>query len=130
MQGKAEERKNIIPRQFLDLGPSSNNDTDEMTSQTLSDDERTLDGSPRTKEGNGSYEHAKAGSHGREDSPEDADWVPNKAPKLNTPRGNNSPIEQAAAEATMRKARVSVRARSEAPMVSMIEHTHACTHFD
>lgn len=123
MQAKAEERKNIVPRQFLDLGPSSkNNETDEMTSHTLSDDERNLDGrsgSPQNKESNVSYDHGKGGSgHGREDSPEDSDWVPNKAPKLNPPRGNSSPVDQAAAEATMRKARVSVRARSEAPMIS------------
>lgn len=118
IQGKGEGRRNIVPRQFLDMGPSSNNDTDELTSQTLSDDEQTLDGSPHNKEGNGSYEHGKGGSHGREDSPEDAEWVPNKAPKLNLPKGNNGPVDQAAAEATMRKARVSVRARSEAAMIS------------
>jgi len=122
MQGKGDEdQKQIVPRQFLDLGPSGNNEsTDEMTSQTLSDDERTVDrsGSPNNNNNN-------QGKRVREDSPEDSDtqgWVSNKAPKLGASNkgGTSPPAEQAAAElATMRKARVSVRARSEAPMVSV-----------
>lgn len=52
---------------------------------------------------------------GREESPESESqgWGPNKVPKLNS---ISKPIEQST-DATMRKARVSVRARSEAPMV-------------
>ena len=117
MQGKGDQdNKQIVPRQFLDLGPSENNESIDGTSQTLSEDERTLDrsGSPRKRI--------------RDDSPEDSDpqgWVSNKAPKLGASnmgapnKGTSPPAEQAPAElATMRKARVSVRARSEAPMVS------------
>ncbi|KAJ8422999.1 hypothetical protein Cgig2_020922 [Carnegiea gigantea] len=118
MQGKGDQdNKQIVPRQFLDLGPSENNESmDGMTSQTLSEEERTLDrsGSPRKRI--------------REDSPEDSDpqgWVSNKAPKLGASnmgapnKGTSPPAEQAPAElATMRKARVSVRARSDAPMIS------------
>lgn len=114
MQGKGDQdNKQIVPRQFLDLGPSENNESiDGMTSE----DERTLDrsGSPRKRT--------------REDSPEDSDpqgWVSSKAPKLGASnmgaptKGTSPPAEQAPAElATMRKARVSVRARSEAPMIS------------
>lgn len=48
----------------------------------------------------------------REESPESESWAPNKVPKLVAAKA----VDQAT-EATMRKARVSVRARSEAPMV-------------
>lgn len=47
--------------------------------------------------------------HGREDSPN----APNKVARLSPPKNDDQ-----ATEATMRKARVSVRARSEAPMIS------------
>lgn len=52
-----------------------------------------------------------------EDSPSQG-WISNKLPKMTTPTTN--PIVNAAEQAqdaTMRKARVSVRARSDAPMV-------------
>lgn len=63
-------------------------------------EERTLSGSPPHK--NKRID--------REDSPESAGWAQKvKVSKLNPDQS---------AEATMRKARVSVRARSEAPMVS------------
>ncbi|KAL9236953.1 hypothetical protein vseg_011558 [Gypsophila vaccaria] len=129
MQGKAEEKRPMVPRQFLDLGPSGNNETDEPTSQTLSDEDRTtLDrsiGSPQNTVKVASNKDVVLYDHGkrvREDSQEDSEnnqgWVPNKIPKLNNVPRVNSPVEQATAEATMRKARVSVRARSEAPMIS------------
>uniref|UniRef100_A0A5B7AQ43 Putative WRKY family transcription factor n=1 Tax=Davidia involucrata TaxID=16924 RepID=A0A5B7AQ43_DAVIN len=50
---------------------------------------------------------------GREESPESESWAPNKAPKLSPSKTSDQ-----ATEATMRKARVSVRARSEAPMIT------------
>lgn len=55
---------------------------------------------------------------GREESPESESqgWGPNKVQKVNP----SNAMDQSTAEATMRKARVSVRARSEAPMVSII----------
>ncbi|KAG5546569.1 hypothetical protein RHGRI_018666 [Rhododendron griersonianum] len=53
--------------------------------------------------------------HGGGESPEIAsqDWVQNKAPKLDTSKD----CDQTADQAAMRRVRVSVRARSEAPMV-------------
>ncbi|CAI9773429.1 unnamed protein product [Fraxinus pennsylvanica] len=52
----------------------------------------------------------------REKSPEKnfQEWIPNKVPKFNS----SSKDTDQAAEATMKKARVSVRARSEAPIIS------------
>ncbi|KAF2304914.1 hypothetical protein GH714_000473 [Hevea brasiliensis] len=54
---------------------------------------------------------------GREDSPdsESQGWNPSKVQKLSSP--SNKGLDQST-EATMRKARVSVRARSEAPMIT------------
>lgn len=54
--------------------------------------------------------------HGGGESPEIAsqDWVQNKAPKLDTSKD----CDQTADQAAMRRVRVSVRARSEAPMIS------------
>ncbi|KAH9608412.1 hypothetical protein KSS87_023025 [Heliosperma pusillum] len=132
---EVEEKKEIVPHQFFNLGPSSNNETDELTSQTLSDDNQTLDrstGSPQNtmevasrntsnnREVALSYDHGKGISRedGLEDSGNNQGWVPNKVPRLDNVPRVNSPVEQTAAEATMRKARVSVRARSEAPMIS------------
>ncbi|KAL9269839.1 WRKY transcription factor 6-like protein [Drosera capensis] len=53
--------------------------------------------------------------HARDDSPgsENQGWGSNKVTKF-----NNSKVIEQAMDATMRKARVSVRARSEAPMIS------------
>ncbi|KAK7264453.1 hypothetical protein RJT34_32062 [Clitoria ternatea] len=92
----AEERKHevgveTVPKQFLDLGPSVSNS---------SSDERTRSSTPQNN---------------KKDKDKDPDsesqgWDSNKLQKLNPP--------QSTPEATMRKARVSVRARSEAPMIS------------
>lgn len=132
MQGKAEE-KHIVPRQFLDLAPGAINEADELTSQTLSDDERTHDRSSsplntvevasRTNNKELNLPNYDNGKSVREESPEESEaqgWVHNKVPKLmnNVVKATSPPADQAAAEATMRKARVSVRARSEAPMIS------------
>ncbi|KAL2524080.1 WRKY transcription factor 6 [Abeliophyllum distichum] len=94
---KQENSGSIVPRQFLELAPG-----DQELSHSSSE-ERTLSGSPA---------HNKK-RIGREESPASEDWAPNKAPKLNPFK----PVDQST-EATMRKARVSVRARSEAPMIS------------
>ncbi|XP_058219271.1 WRKY transcription factor 42-like isoform X2 [Rhododendron vialii] len=58
----------------------------------------------------------RCGYRGHEESPEIAsqDWVQNKVPKLDTSKD----CDQAADQAAMRRVRVSVRARSEAPMIS------------
>lgn len=67
---------------------------------------------------NGSRVRAIGQRVGREDSPQSESWNPNKAPKLiNSSNSTSNAINQAT-EATMRKARVSVRARSEAPMIT------------
>uniref|UniRef100_A0A5B7B8T3 Putative WRKY family transcription factor n=1 Tax=Davidia involucrata TaxID=16924 RepID=A0A5B7B8T3_DAVIN len=134
VEGESEEKKHqaggglVVPRQFMELGPSGTTETDEQSHS--SSEERTLSGSPHnnievasSKEfalsKNTNHDQDKTnfrdgkGLVGREESPELEGWVPNKSPKLNTPKT----IDQAT-EATMRKARVSVRARSEAPMIT------------
>lgn len=95
----------------MELGPSGTTEMDELTNS--SSEERTLSGSPRNN-----MELSRNKGIGREESPESQGWAPNKVPKLNS----SKTLDHAAAEATMRKARVSVRARSEAPMV--IHHHH------
>ncbi|XVF87770.1 hypothetical protein PTKIN_Ptkin18bG0147400 [Pterospermum kingtungense] len=131
--GKSEVKKQevILPRQFMDLGPSGTAETDKM-SNSLSE-ERTLSGSPPNNveaaskdyissknENISQFDHQETSSFrdgkriGREESPESDGWGPNKVQKLNNPA---KPIDQST-EATMRKARVSVRARSEAPMIT------------
>nr|KYP43800.1 WRKY transcription factor 6 [Cajanus cajan] len=104
--GKLEEEKQIgnggalVPRQFMDLGLATNADTAKNGSAS---DEGPV------------FEDKKELSRGieREDSPSDQ-GVPanNNVPKFSPPRNADQ------AEATMRKARVSVRARSEAPMIT------------
>ncbi|KAH6775954.1 hypothetical protein C2S52_013515 [Perilla frutescens var. hirtella] len=91
IERKAEEKKEA--RQFLELSPNQMNDEQSVSSS----DER----SSRNKRVNRDENHESE---------------PYKAPKLSPPP-SNPPVDQPA-EATMRKARVSVRARSEAPMIS------------
>ncbi|XP_039048124.1 WRKY transcription factor 6-like [Hibiscus syriacus] len=68
---------------------------------SLMQHQRNRGGADNTEEGNRGI--------GREESPES-----NKARKLNPMK----PIDQSGTESTMRKSRVSIRARSEAPMIS------------
>lgn len=126
VDGKSEERKPedggvVVPRQFMDLGSGTIAETKEV-SQSSSED-RTISASPRNMNNTGknevvSFDKGRDGKRdGRDqESPESETrgWVPNKVSKLNT---SSTPVDQPTAEATMRKARVSVRARSEAPMV-------------
>lgn len=128
----------MVPRQFIGLGPSA--ETDHEVSNCSSDEERTLSGTPPNNVEAASKEHVNSNGKneivsfddqaaaaaaaaensngkriGREESPESEaqGWGPNnKVQKLSSAKG----IDQSN-EATMRKARVSVRARSEAPMV-------------
>ncbi|PPS08113.1 hypothetical protein GOBAR_AA12526 [Gossypium barbadense] len=85
----------IVPRQFMDLGRSHD-----------------WSGSPNVEVASKEFRSRKRGSSeegrriGREDTPDG-----NKVPRFNS----SKTVDQT--EATMRKARVSVRARSEAPMV-------------
>ncbi|KAL5573377.1 hypothetical protein UlMin_022974 [Ulmus minor] len=103
---KVEERKMndnggvVVPRQFMDLGLAGNGNTDEP-SQSSSEERRS-----------GSV--GNIAKNGSDDSPDQSSqaWSPNKVPRP-------SPSKDAdQTEATMRKARVSVRARSEAPMIA------------
>lgn len=104
---KHENGGAVVPRQFFDLGPSATTEMDEPTNS--SSEERTLSGSPRNN-----MELSRNKGIGREESPESQGWAPNKVSKLNPSKA----VDHAQAEATMRKARVSVRARSEAPMIT------------
>ncbi|KAI4298722.1 hypothetical protein L6164_032246 [Bauhinia variegata] len=114
VDGKSEEKSQndgVVPRQFLDLRSSGTGEIDDQVSNSLSD-ERTLSSTPdQNNHNNGKKEIT------REESPdsETRAWGPsNKVQKLNT----STNTDQSSPEATMRKARVSVRARSEAPMIS------------
>nr|XP_023925138.1 probable WRKY transcription factor 31 isoform X1 [Quercus suber]XP_023925139.1 probable WRKY transcription factor 31 isoform X2 [Quercus suber] len=126
VEGKSEERKvevggsQMVPIQFMNPGPGAAAEADEISNSSSED--RTISGSPRNNSNvvkNSDvlpYDSDREGKKvGREESPESESqgWAPNKAPKL-TP---TKPIDQST-EATMRKARVSVRARSEAPMIT------------
>lgn len=108
----------MVPRQFMDLGlAGATAETDEAS---LSSSEGRS-GQERSRSPMNNVEASTGGSNiGREDSPEKGSqgWGPNKVPRLN----HNTPknVDQAT-EATMRKARVSVRARSEAPMVKKLK---------
>lgn len=118
----------MVPRQFMDLGPSSG--AAEQDAE-VSSEERTMlrSGSPPLLLENSNPRDSGKRLLGREESPESESnaWGnPNKVSKHNPPSGSNNNnngnrnlIDQSAAEATMRKARVSVRARSEATMVTL-----------
>ncbi|KAJ8557259.1 hypothetical protein K7X08_002884 [Anisodus acutangulus] len=102
----------MVPRQFMDLGLAA-------AAATGSEAEEA---SLSSSEGRSGREKSRSPTNnmesGREDSPEKGSpgWGPNKIPRLGN--GSNKPADQQATEATMRKARVSVRARSEAPMIT------------
>ena len=103
----------MVPRQFMDLGLAAGA-TVETDEASLSSSEGRS-GRERSRSPTNNVEASTGGSDGRDDSPEKGSqgWGPNKAQRLN----NGSKNVDQATEATMRKARVSVRARSEAPMV-------------
>ncbi|CAI9757286.1 unnamed protein product [Fraxinus pennsylvanica] len=99
----------VVPRQFMDLGLAADMDEPSLSSsEGLSCRNRSrspvniINGLSKEI---GREEISDKGSQG---------WGPNKVPRLN----HSSKSVDEAAEATMRKARVSVRARSEAPMIS------------
>ena len=112
------------PRQFLDLVPSGTGtaEVDDLVSNSSSD-ERTRSNTPQNHNvdvGAKDYVRHNIGKNDvdRKDTPDDSEsqgWDPNKLQGLNP----SNPGDQSNAEATMRKARVSVRARSEAPMVGI-----------
>ncbi|XP_056849967.1 WRKY transcription factor 42 isoform X2 [Raphanus sativus] len=110
------EAPEMVPRQFIDLG---------IPSAEVSSDERATvrsKSSPSLLENSSSRQRPKRVLE-IEESPENESngWGnPSKVPKHNASSSNfnGNAMDQSAAEATMRKARVSVRARSEAPMLS------------
>ncbi|KAF5728571.1 WRKY family transcription factor [Tripterygium wilfordii] len=121
VEGKSGDKKveMMVPRQFMDLRPSPAAETDENVSNSSSD-ERTRSGSPRNNIEVASKTSVQDNGKrvGREDSPE-SEWnTANKAQKLNNSAKSSGSVDQYTSDATMRKARVSVRARSEAPMIS------------
>nr|KYP48279.1 WRKY transcription factor 6 [Cajanus cajan] len=136
--GKLEEKKQgesggvLVPRQFMDLGLATNADTDEPSSSSggRSQDRSGSSGNNNievaskelgtSKNDEGVVYEQEKKEYGRvnerEDSPSGHAFAgDNKIPRLSPPKNNNN-VDQA--EATMRKARVSVRARSEAPMIT------------
>lgn len=107
-----DHHNDVVPRQFMDLAPTGAAETLEEPSHSHSSSgERTLSGSPRN---NNPELSRNKGIVGREESPESEGWNPNKVPKLNSSKA----VVEHGADAAMRKARVSVRARSEAPMIT------------
>ncbi|KAK2649388.1 hypothetical protein Ddye_016877 [Dipteronia dyeriana] len=118
----------VAPRQFIDLGLASanhnnnnnNNTVDTSDEPSLSSSEgrtsRDRTGSPRNNNEDSTnvvFDQDKKEFVRREDSP-DQGYGANKIPKFTSSSSKNA--DQM--EATMRKARVSVRARSEAPMIN------------
>jgi hypothetical protein len=124
VDGKVEGKDIVVPRQFMDLRLATNGDIADENSLSSSEG-RSHDRSGSPPRTNGEVKAPKEGivfdhqdkkeEHGckigREDSPDQQGWTPNKLPRFNSPKE----VDQT--EATMRKARVSVRARSEAAMV-------------
>ena len=114
MQSKPDDKREIVPMPLMELRPSSGTAEVDNDASNSTSDERTQSTTPPRDNNNGKNE--------REDSPDSDNghphgWGANKLPKLNPSAGDPSTSTTATAEATMRKARVSVRARSEAPMV-------------
>ncbi|ESQ38147.1 hypothetical protein EUTSA_v10028586mg [Eutrema salsugineum] len=115
---KRHEGPEMVPRQFIDLGlPSADVSSEERT--TVRSGSPLLENSSSRQRGKRILE--------REESPETESngWGnPNKVSKHNASSSNcngnvnGNVVDQSAAEATMRKARVSVRARCEAPMLN------------
>ncbi|KAE8664460.1 WRKY transcription factor 6 [Hibiscus syriacus] len=104
---KSEKKhgEEIMPLKLLDVRPSGGAEAAEMVSTYSSSEERTRSVTPQNN---------VEKRVGREESPESESWGPNsKVPKLNSGKPTDQSVEP-----TMRKARVSVRARSEAPMIT------------
>ena len=111
---RSGDQGQIVPRQFLDLGPSNQAHS---SSEERTQSESGINNVELSHNGNRINSMGKR--VGRDDSPESESWNPNKTPKLAAAASNsNSKAIEQATEATMRKARVSVRARSEAPMIT------------
>ncbi|CAH2071569.1 unnamed protein product [Thlaspi arvense] len=108
---KPPEAPEMVPRQFIDLGlPTAEASSEERTTVRSGSPPSPLENSVLRQRGKRILEI--------EESPETESngWGnPNKVPKHNASLSNCNVIDQSAAEATMRKARVSVRDRFENP---------------
>ncbi|KAJ6680471.1 WRKY TRANSCRIPTION FACTOR 36-RELATED [Salix purpurea] len=117
----------MAPRQFMDLGlvagGGAGGDTDDLSLSATSEGGRSRDRSrspgnnieDNNKEDGTTVvfdQDKKGGNDHREDSPAGQGWASNKVARLNPTKT----VDQT--EATIRKARVSVRARSEDAMIS------------
>ncbi|CAA2993360.1 probable WRKY transcription factor 31 [Olea europaea subsp. europaea] len=108
-KSQEKKEKNVesrVSRQFMDLAPAAVNETDEPSNS--SSEERILSESPHNN-----MELLSNKRIGREESLESDSLAPIKVLKLNP-----SKLPDQTPETTMKKTRVSVRARSEAPMIS------------
>ncbi|XVF31734.1 hypothetical protein REPUB_Repub17cG0017700 [Reevesia pubescens] len=129
MEEKLEQKKPnggiTVPRKFMDLGlaaAASVADTDEPSLSSSEGRSHDRSGSPTNNTKVASKEfglrkrvnNEEGRGTGREDSPDQGSqgWGANKVPRFNSSKN----IDQT--EATVRKARVSVRARSEALMIT------------
>ncbi|KAI3675200.1 hypothetical protein L1987_84786 [Smallanthus sonchifolius] len=104
----------IVPRPFMDLGLAAPAavETDENSQSSSEHDEHSR--SPPLVTNNTidqREESSEQGSHVTRDGS-------NKVPRLSSSKNNTSSNIDQATEATIRKARVSVRARSDAPMIA------------
>ncbi|XP_075505537.1 WRKY transcription factor 6-like [Primulina tabacum] len=106
---KKQENGEVLKarRQFSDLSPGAANKLASERYSNSTSEEKSQSGSPKVTE-----LLPRSKRIGREESPEMEDRAPNKVPKLYPSKRDHE-----TSEATMRKARVSVRARSEAPMI-------------
>ncbi|KAL8268072.1 hypothetical protein R6Q59_001870 [Mikania micrantha] len=103
---KVDHDSSIVAKQLIENGPISHDSSSEERTQSGS----TLNAVELSKNGD------KTGKrNGREHTPDSDGWISNKVPKLN---GTNIIDQPQSNESTMRKARVSVRARSEASMIT------------
>lgn len=109
----------MVPMALLELGPSGTTEVDNNNNNEVSNsssDERTRSISPPHNNDNGKSEIVREESPDSDIQPQGWGSGPNKLQKIN-PSNSMDQSPSNTAEATMRKARVSVRARSEAPMV-------------
>ncbi|XLU48535.1 hypothetical protein S245_043349 [Arachis hypogaea] len=103
MNKSSDDERVLVPRQFMDLGLATN------SHNCSSSRSRSKSPSGNSSGGDGEKKRMK-----REESPMREEEA-NKIERSSSPAKHN--LDQAH-EATMRKARVSVRARSEAPMIT------------
>ncbi|CAD5194128.1 probable WRKY transcription factor 31 [Musa acuminata AAA Group] len=106
----------LVPRQFMDLGPAAEADEPSHSSTASRDQPSSppdnVEVGSKDRQLHKQIARPDRAKSSREDSP-DQGWNPSKDPKL-SPSKSTEQVQ----EAIMRKARVSVRARSEAPMIT------------